>query len=161
MHVNTLSWDRGHKMYHNCHRTQHKTHLNIRLLCERGQTISICADQTPPIPVWTHVLASMRGHKVCLNTWWPKHPLPDRTKNVSQYVSTKTPYHASKDTMYISTRVDQKHPMLESSQYVSQNVLTKSLTSLRRLKIIQKCVHETPSIPMKTQNAISTWIDQI
>ena len=118
MHVNTLSWDRGHKMYHkNCWLNPTKTR-------EGTKPISIYASNASEDKQFQYVLIKpthssvdktcprMHAKKTkCISIRdYPKHPMSDRTKNVSQYVSTKTP------TMPARTQCISQHELTKNIQ---------------------------------------------
>jgi len=64
----------------------------------------------------------------------PKHPMLDRTKNVSKYVSTKTPTLPAR------------------TQCISQHELTKTSNAREFAICVSQCVDQTPHVPAKTEN---------
>ena len=140
MNVNTLSWDRVHQMYHNCWPNPTQTR-------EGTKPISIYASYASEDNQFQYVLIkpypfqrwNMSPH-ACEDTKCisirddPKHPMLDRTKNVSKYVSTKTPTLPAR------------------TQCISQQELTKTSNAREFAICDSKCVDQTPHVPAKTEN---------
>ena len=70
------------------------------------------------------------------------------------------PSHASEDIKYISTFVDQTHPMPARTQNASQHVLTKPLPWERGHKMYLNLSWPNPSYASEDTKCISTCVDQ-
>ena len=98
--------------------------------------------------------------------------MPAKTHNASQHVLTKpipcqgghkmylnmrlpNPYYASEDTKFISTYVDQTHPMPARTQNVSQHVLSKPFPWQRWQKMHLNMCWPKPPMPSQVSKYVS------